>query len=199
MKAVVVLARHELRLLGCLAAWVARRRHVKDGEVAFGYARGQGAMMFGVVFVCVVESVTMSVLLRDLPAVRRAWLVLDVYTLLFVVALHAASVVRPHLLDSGSLRIRRAAHVDLRVPLENVARVRRELRTTHARADGELDVAVGCQTTVTLELAAPVAHFGLLGGRRDVRLVRLHADDADHLVREIRRMREIREMREAEA
>lgn len=181
-----VLVRHELRLVVSLALWVARRRHGTGGGRAFPYARGQAAVMFGFAFVCVVESVTMSVLLRDLPALRRAWLVLDVYTVLFVVGLHAASVVRPHVLDSASLRLRYAAHVDLRIPLEKIAHVRRELRTTHERADGELDLAVGSQTSVTLELTEPVAHFTFLGRRRDVRLVRFHADDADHLVRELK-------------
>ncbi len=40
-------------------------------------------------------------------------LVLDVYTIEFVIGLHAASVVRPHVLNSRSLRVRHAAHVDL--------------------------------------------------------------------------------------
>jgi hypothetical protein len=189
MRTLLVLARHELRLLVSLALWVARRRHGTDTGTgtAFGYARGQGAMMFGFAFVCVVESVTMAVLLRDYPAVHRVVLMLDVYTIVLVVAMHAASVVRPHVLDSGAgaLRIRRAAHVDLRIPLEKVESVRRELRTTHVRADGELDVVIGAQTSVTLELTEPVAHFTFLGRRRDVRLVRFHADDAGSLVKEI--------------
>lgn len=186
MRTGLVLARHELRLLVSLALWVARRRHgTRDGGTAFGYARGQGPVMFGFAFVCVVESITMAVLLRDYPAVHRVVFMLDVYTIVLVVGMHAASVVRPHVLDAGSLRIRRAAHVDLRIPLEKVESVRRELRTTHARAEGELDVAIGAQTSVTLRLTEPVAHFTFLGRRRDVRLVRFHADDADRLVRAI--------------
>ncbi len=186
MKVVLALVRHELGLLHCLVLWVARRRQVTDGRLVFGYARGQGAMMFGFAFVCVVESVTMSVLLRDFPAVHRVWLALDVYTVVIIVGLHAASVVRPHVLGPDALRIRRGIHVDLRIPVGKIANVRRELRTTHERADGELDVAVGSQTSVTLRLSEPVAYFGFLGRRRDVCLVRLHADDADRLVKEIR-------------
>ncbi|KUM80991.1 hypothetical protein [Streptomyces curacoi] len=185
MNAVLVVARHELRLLVSLALWVARRRHQTGSGTAFGYARGQGPVMFGLAFVCVVESITMSVLLRDHPAVHRVVFLLDVYTIVLVVALHAASVVRPHVLDADSLRIRRAAHVDLRIPVEKIAHVRRELRTTHERAEGELDVVIGAQTSVTLELADTVPYFGFLGRRRDIRLVRFHADDADALVRAI--------------
>ncbi|MGI5454334.1 hypothetical protein ACQEWB_14390 [Streptomyces sp. CA-249302] len=190
MRTAYVLFRHELRLLASLLMWLPRRTHgVGDGR-AFGYARGQGAVMFGFAFVCVVETVTMSVLLRGYPALHQVVFVLDAYTVVFVVALHAASVVRPHVLDSGSLRIRRAVHVDLRVPIHQIASVRRELRTTHERAEGELDLPVGSQTTVTLELTEPVAHFGFLDRRRDVRLVRFHADDADTLVEEIRALKE---------
>ncbi|WP_369168952.1 hypothetical protein AB5J49_13965 [Streptomyces sp. R28] len=186
MRTGLVLARHELRLLVSLALWVTRRRHgTRDGGTAFGYARGQGPVMFGFAFVCVVESITMAVLLRDYPAVHRVVFMLDVYTIVLVVGMHAASVVRPHVLDAGSLRIRRAAHVDLRIPLEKVESVRRELRTTHERAEGELDVAIGAQTSMTLQLTEPVAHFTFLGRRRDVRLVRFHADDADSLVKAI--------------
>ncbi|MEU9559976.1 hypothetical protein [Streptomyces fumanus] len=188
MRVACALLRHEARLLVSLALWLARRTHgVAPGARAFGYARGQGAMAFGLAFVCVIESVGMSVLLRDLPAVHHVVLVLDVYTVVIVVGLYAASVVRPHVLDAdaGVLRIRRAVHADLRIPLERIASVRRELRTTHPPADGELDLAVGAQTSLTIELAEPVAHTALLGRRRAVRVVRCHADDADGLVRAI--------------
>ncbi|MFJ8809728.1 hypothetical protein [Streptomyces sp. NPDC102490] len=188
-----LLIRHELRLLASLWLWAVRRTHgaVAGGSV-FGYARGQGAMMAGFAFVCVVESVMMSVLLRSRPAVHHVVLVLDVYTVLVVVGLHAASVVRPHVLDpaAGTLRVRRAGHVDVRIPLERIASVRRELRTTHERTDGALDLPVGSQTSVTLELAEPVAHVSFFGRRREVRVVRCHADDPGALVRAVEQARE---------
>jgi hypothetical protein len=186
-----LLVRHEVRLLASLALWVARRTHGTGGGVAFGYARGQGAMMAGFAFVCVVETVALSVLLWDWPTVHAVFLFLDVYTIVFVVALHASSVVRPHVLDveRGSLRIRRYVHVDLLVPLERIGTVRRELRMTHERADDELDVEVGSQTTVTLELTEPVTHVTFFGRSREVRVVRFHADDPDDLVRALGRAR----------
>jgi hypothetical protein len=183
------LVRHEVRLLVSLVLWVARRSHGTGNKAAFGYARGEGPLMFGFAFACVVESVTMSVLLRDLPAVHRPVLVLDVYTVVLVVGLHAANVVRPHVLDDDSLRIRRAAHVDLRIPLQHIACVRRELRTTHHRTDGELDLAMGARTTITLQLARPVAHFTFLGRQKHIHLVRFHADDPGDLVHAITQAR----------
>ncbi|MEU7716508.1 hypothetical protein [Streptomyces tibetensis] len=185
MRVVRLLVRHEVRVFVSLVLWVARRTHGTGSGRAFGYARGQGAMMAGFAFVCVVETVGVSVLLRDWPAVHAAFLFLDVYTIVFVVGLHASSVVRPHVLDAarGTLRVRRYVHVDLLVPLERIGSVRRELRMTHEPADGELDVEVGSQTSVTLELTDPLTHVGFLGRRREVRVVRFHADDADGLVR----------------
>ncbi|MEQ8144132.1 hypothetical protein [Streptomyces sp. OP7] len=177
------LVRHEARLMASLALWLARRTHgVREGTV-FGYARGEKAMMFGFAFVCVVETVAMSVLLADWPTVHAVVLFLDVYTVVFVIALYAASVVRPHVVGPDGLRVRRAVHVDLRIPRERIASVRRELRMTHESMDGELNLAVGSQTTVTVELAEPVAHRSFFGRTRDVRVVRFHADDADGLLR----------------
>ncbi|MBT2412976.1 hypothetical protein J7I94_20850 [Streptomyces sp. ISL-12] len=192
MRVARALVRHELRLLASLGLWVARRTHGATAAArVFGYTRGQGAMAFGVAFVCVVEAVGMSVLLRDWPAAHHVVLVLDVYTVLFVVGLHAASVVRPHVLDpdAGVLRVRRALHADLRIPLELIGSVRRELRMTHAPADGELDLAVGSQTSVTLLLERPVVHVGFLGQRSEVRVVRCHADDAAGFVRAVEEAR----------
>ncbi|MET9681075.1 hypothetical protein [Streptomyces coeruleorubidus] len=185
MRIARLLVRHEVRLLVSLVLWVARRTDGTRRGRAFGYAGGQGAMMLGFGFVCLVETVAMSVLLRDWPTAHAVLLFLDVYGVVIVVALHASSVVRPHVLDveGGALWIRRYVHVDLRVPLERIASVRRELRMTHERADGELDVEVGSQTTVTLELTEPVTYVTFFGRRREVRVVRLHADDADGLVR----------------
>ncbi|MFJ7072888.1 hypothetical protein [Streptomyces sp. NPDC098781] len=185
----LTLLRGELRLVGSLWLWAARRRHGIGDGTGFGYARGQGTMMLGFGFVVVIESIMMSVLLRNHPAVQRVWFLMDLYTLLIIIGMHAASVVRPHVLDAGFLRVRRAVHVDLRIPLERIAQVRRELRTTHEPAEGELNLAVGAQTTVTLELTEPVVHFTVLGRRRDVRLVRLHADEAADLVHAIKQAR----------
>ncbi|MBK6018562.1 hypothetical protein [Streptomyces sp. MBT53] len=191
MRTVSVLLRHELRLLASLWLWITRRTQVADGGRAFGYGRGQGAMIAALVFVCVIETLTMSVLLRNLPTVHRVVLALDVYTIVFVVGMHAAFTVRPHVLAADSLRIRRGVHVDLRIPLDQVASVRRELRMTHERADGELNLPIGSQTTVTLQLTEPVTHFTFLGRQQEVSTVRFHADDADTLVAAVKQARTV--------
>ncbi|MCP9959185.1 hypothetical protein [Streptomyces sudanensis] len=187
---VVRLAGHELGLMVSLVRWAGRRRHgVRGGVEAFGHARDQAALMYGFAFVCAVEAVGVSWLLWDVPVVHEVFLVLDVYTVLFVLGVHAASVTRPHLLDGRVLRLRQGGHVDLAVPLGAIAAVRYEPLFTHRKADGELDLKVGGQTSLTLELASPVEAVGLLGGRREVRVVRFHADDPRALYAALRRVR----------
>lgn len=162
------------------------RTNWTGGGRVFGYARARRAMVAGSVLACVLETLTMSVLLRDWPVLHQVVPVLGLCAVASVAALHASSVARPHLLntdaDTGSLRLRRAARADLLIPLGHIASAKGELRAIRRRADGELDLAVGFRTSVTLELTEPVAHFTLLGRRREVDTVRFHADDADSVV-----------------
>ncbi|MFD3603763.1 hypothetical protein ACFWVH_35970, partial [Streptomyces sp. NPDC058656] len=88
--------------------------------------------------------------------------------------------------EKAALSIIITAHVDVRVPLASIASVRRELVTTHEKLDGRLDLAIGAQTTITLELSSPVRHFTFLGRPKDVTTIRFHADEPEALVREIR-------------
>nr|WP_203643953.1 hypothetical protein [Streptomyces sp. SID14478] len=181
------LLRHELRVLTSFGLWVTRRRHgVPAGASAFSYARGQAAMMYAFAFVCVVETFGMWALLRDWPTLHRVVLVLDVYTVVMVLGMHAASVTRPHVVTDAALRVRRGAQLDLSIPLERIAAVRRENRFTHTPADGELNLDIASQTSITLELAEPVRHFTFLGRPKDVHRVRLHAEDPDGLASALR-------------
>ncbi|GGW30637.1 hypothetical protein [Streptomyces xantholiticus] len=184
---VLRLVGHELRLMRSLFLWVGRRRDgVGPGDRSFGHARDQAALMYGFTFVCVVETVAVSYLLMDRPAVHAVLLVVDLYTVLFMLGLQAASVTRPHVLSSDTLRLRQAGHVDLRIPLDRIADVRYELLFTHEQQDGVLDLKVAAQTSVTLELSEPVTHVGLLGRERPVRTVRAHADDARAFAKALR-------------
>ncbi|MGW0081567.1 hypothetical protein [Streptomyces sp. NPDC003393] len=150
---------------------------------AFGYARARGPVTAGLALVCGIETVTMSVLLRNSPAAHAVVPFLGVGTVVLIVGLHAACVLRPHLLTADTLLLRSAAHVDLLVPLDAIVSVRREGRITRRPTGGELDLPVGSRTSLTLELSAPVTHVPLLGRRRAVRVIRFHAEEAERLVR----------------
>lgn len=169
---------HEARIMASLGRWASRRPHGVDGaDAVFPHARDQAAMMYGFTFTCVVETVALSYLLTDWPVVHAVFLVVDVYTVLFILGMHAAAVTRPHVLADGALRVRQAAHVDIRVPLDQIASIRRETLFTHEKRDDELNLAIGSQTSITLELTAPLNAPKFLGAPRLVRVIRLHADE----------------------
>lgn len=158
------------------------RTNWAGGGRVFGYARARRALVAGSALACVLETLTMSVLLRDSPVLHQVVPVLGLFAVTSVAALHAAAVARPHLLHDQGLRLRRAARADVIVPLGHIASAEGELRVARRRSDGELDLPVGFRTSVTLQLTEPVAHFTLLGRRREVDTVRFHADDADRVV-----------------
>ncbi|MFE9660125.1 hypothetical protein [Streptomyces sp. NPDC005955] len=181
------IVRHEGRTLHSHVLWVTRRRNgVGAGHRAFGYAKGQAAMVYGVAFACLVETVGISYLLRELPVLHGVMLVLDVYTLLMVLGLQAAAVTRPHVLAATELRVRRGAAVDLRIPFAEITAVRRGLRTSPERPPGELVLDVGALTNVILELATPLTHTTLLGRTESFSVLHLYAEDPDALVGEVR-------------
>ncbi|MFJ6791457.1 hypothetical protein [Streptomyces angustmyceticus] len=184
------LAAHEARWLVSLGWWAARRRiGVAPGARALGYAGAQAAFVYGLTFVCVVETVAVGVLLADHPAAHAVMLVLDCYTVLMMLGLQAAAVTRPHVLGADTLWLREGARRDIRIPLERIAAVRHDLRFVRAaEKDGgaAAELAVGGQTSVTVELSEPVVVVGLLGRRESVRTVRFHADDARAAVTELR-------------
>ncbi|MEV6543526.1 hypothetical protein [Streptomyces sp. NPDC051665] len=160
------------------------RTNWAGGGRVFGYARARRALVAGSALACLLETLTMSVLLRDSPVLHQVVPVLGLLAVASVAALHAASIARPHLLDTdtSALRIRRAARADVIVPLGHIASAQGELRAVRRRADGELDLPVAFRTSVTLQLTEPVTHLTLLGRRREVDTVHFHADDADRLV-----------------
>ncbi|MFE7662554.1 hypothetical protein [Streptomyces celluloflavus] len=200
---------HEVRWLVSLGWWVARRRiGVAAGDRAFGYAAAQAALVYGLTFVCVVETVGLAVLLRNHPVAHGVMLVVDVYALLMMLGMQAAAVTRPHVLGSEVLWLRDAARMEIRIPLERIVSVRYDLRSAPAgsgsrseaagqasetageagvkRGSDVLAFAVGGQTSVTVELREPVVAVRLSGKRPAVRTVRFHADDARGMVAAVR-------------
>ncbi|MEU6341438.1 hypothetical protein ABZ883_10890 [Streptomyces sp. NPDC046977] len=178
------LARHELALAAGLLRWITRRpRHgVGKGDTAVPYSGAQAATMYGFLFVSVVETVLLALII-PWPAVHAVTLVLDLWGCFFVLALHAACVVRPHVVGAdGSLRVRYGALVDIRVPADRIATARVDRRFPDGRlltlaGDGTADLVVGGQTTVTVELTEPVAFLRPLGAPARARVLRFHADD----------------------
>ncbi|MFD9539299.1 hypothetical protein [Streptomyces sp. NPDC060022] len=189
------LVAHEARALHSLWLWLLRRRHGVPAEaLAVPYTGPQTAMMYGLLFVSVVETVMLALVI-PWPVVHRVLLVLDVYGVVLVLAMHAACVTRPHVVgEDGSLRLRYGGLFDLRIPASSVTAARVDRRYPEGRLvalhpDGVLDLSVGSQTTVTVELTGPVVFVRPLGRTGAAHTVRFHADDPRAAVAALMRAR----------
>ncbi|MEV8049156.1 hypothetical protein [Streptomyces bacillaris] len=174
---------HELRALHSLGAWAVRRRHrIPEGALPFSYTAPQTGTMWAFFFASVLETVVLALVI-PWPLVHIVLLVVGVYGTVLIVALHAACVTRPHVVEAdGSLRLRYGALFDLWVPASLITAARVERRydgggLVRVDGNGGLDLAVGSQTTVTVELAEPVEFVRPLGRSGSARTLRFHADD----------------------
>ncbi|MCI4040223.1 hypothetical protein [Streptomyces sp. TRM75563] len=174
---------HEFRALHSLGLWVVRRRHrIPEGALPVPYTEPQTGVMYAFAFVSVLETVVLALVI-PWPLVHAILLVVDVYGVVVVLAIHAACVTRPHVVEAdGSLRLRYGALFDLRVPATAIAAARVDRRfpgggPVRGDEDGTLDLAVGSQTTVTVELTEPVEFVRPLGRRGSARTLRFNADD----------------------
>ncbi|MFK8909106.1 hypothetical protein [Streptomyces sp. YS-3] len=178
-----MLMSHEISLATSFLRWVTRRgpHGVHDGDHAVPYASAQTATMYGLFFVCVVETVAFAYVI-PWPVVQAAALVLDIWGCYFILALHASCVVRPHVVGAdGSLRLRYGALLDIRIPANRIAAVRLDRAFAHgkpAAADrtAVVDVAVGGLTTVTVELTGPLRYVRVLGQHAEASAFRFYAD-----------------------
>lgn len=182
------LTAHELRLFTSFVRWVTRRppHGVGAGDLAAPYASGQSLLMYGFLFASVMETVALALVI-PWPVVRAVFLMLDVWGCYVIIALHASCVVRPHVIAAdGSLRLRYGVLLEIAVPADRIRHVRRDPRSrgtgrtggmARPRQDGVVDLAVGSQTNITVELTAPVGFIRPLGKRAEASVLRFYADD----------------------
>ncbi|MBN6052136.1 hypothetical protein JYK22_09350, partial [Nonomuraea sp. RK-328] len=180
-----MLMRAERRNLASFALWVRRRQDgVSPGDIALAYAKSQRPLLLMLLFAVVVQAVALEWMLAVSNAaagLRAIVMVADVYQLLFVLALGAASATRPHVVTAEELRIRYGAYFDLRVPRELIASVKAS-RNYNARrvievADGHLTLGVDAQTNLIVNLTGPIAVTRPLGRREHITTIRFYADD----------------------
>ncbi|MFI6283361.1 hypothetical protein ACIBCM_01170 [Streptomyces sp. NPDC051018] len=174
---------HEIRALYSIWLWVFRRRHgIGPGTHTAGYTAPQTAMMWAWIFVSLVETVALAMII-PWPLVHAITLYVSLYGLVLMVGLQAACVTRPHVVGAdGSLRLRYGALFDLRIPARAIERVRIDRRfpegkLVQPRDDGSLELIVGGQTTLAVDLAEPLVYVRPLGRRGTAHTIRFHADD----------------------
>lgn len=174
----------ELKGMAGLALWATGRRNgVPPGATAVTYSREQASTLMALVFVMALEAVGTEVLLRGLGApsgLRAVFLVLDVYSVMAVLAIWAARVTRPHVVSAGELRVRSGVFVDLRIPRELISSVRQSPnyneRGVATVEGGRLAVPMSSQTNVVVEVTEPVTVVRPLGSRAQATTIRFFAD-----------------------
>lgn len=179
------LVRHEFVLWACLLRWVTRRgpHGVGAGDTAVAYSGGQAAVMLGFLFASIVETVALALII-PWPLVHMIALIIGLWGVWFVLALHASCVVRPHVIEAdGSLRLRYGALIDIRVPEEMVANVRRERHRPAGsllefRDDASAELIIAGETSLTVELVEPIAIVRPMGRVERARTLRFYAEDA---------------------
>lgn len=178
------LAVHEVLLFTSFLRWAFRRgaHGVAQGDLAVRYAAGQAFIIISFLMASIVETIALA-LLVPWPVVRAIVLVIDLWGVYFVIALQASCIVRPHVVRAdGSLLLRYGALTEIAVPAERIARAWREDRfdrggPVKVRADGSVDMGMGGQTMVTVELTEPVRFVRPLGEQGEARVLRFYADD----------------------
>jgi len=180
----------EARLLASLGRWIARRPDVPAGTTLIGYSRGTLGVPIALAVAAGIEIVAVHLLL-PWPVARLILDLLGLYALVMILGLLAGRIVRPHLLSDRHLVLRSGPHVCARLPLDAVARVRRDRQLGSTGAEvlehnsgAVLALAGPDGTSLTLDLARPV-EVSVPGypwsepEHREVDAVRLHVDDPD--------------------
>lgn len=159
------------------------------GQRGFSSHRESGfvALIITLAGLSVIETAAVHLLVGRWSSTAAAvLLVLDLYTLIFLLAHLRAVVLRPLFLEPGQLTVRVGFVWRLRVPLAQVVGAE-PLADAPAPDKQRLNLAGPLLTApnVLLTFAAPVPVTGLYGLRRHVRQVALYVDDRAGLLSEI--------------
>lgn len=174
--------RYELGMWRSLFQWI---RHRPAPEREFGYAKVIAPILWTFVILSALEIPAMHLLL-PWPPVRLVIDILGAYALLWMIGLMAGIRVHPHVLTEPGLRVRYGLGIDFTIPwsavrsLHTHTRAVEKSRTVHVDGD-VLSVYVAHQTSVEVRLREPVTLLD-----HEVTTVRLYADDADGLVKQVR-------------
>jgi hypothetical protein len=177
---VAFVVRNEARLLLSLVLFAVRRRQgVPPAAVPLSYDRALRPMSLLLLAMAVVELIVIELAL-PWPTARLVLLILGGCTLVFVLGMTAANIVRPHVVTAECLRLRFGTWADIRVSREKIETA----AVSHRAAPGKTISVVGEQlalgvagmTNVELRLTGPTVLD--LGRRsRQARAIRFAADD----------------------
>jgi len=185
---------YEVGVWRSLYRWIFRRPPPDGDAQPFGYSSLLTPILLAFIAVSTIEIPVVHLLL-PWETVRRAFLGLGVWGVIWMIGLLASLRIHPHLVAAAGLRLRYSFTVDVAVPWDAIAEIRSRRRSLPSgrtvqleRDDGgtTLHLAISSTTNVELVLRQPTV-VSLPNGRRE-EITRLHfyADQPTELVKRAR-------------
>lgn len=180
----------ELRLWGCLGAWIFRRPHGPDD---FTYhSRSMLGLVMGVLVLVTPLEIAVLEILIPWHWLRIVTLVLALYGLLWVVMLFASLRSMPHRLEPYGLSLRYGVLAGGVIPYERIAEVQVAMCKAPKHGDGlQLDqdsayFAIDGETNLLLILAEPHALDRTFGPAPAVSRIHLAVDEPKRFIERLR-------------
>lgn len=185
---VAAFLRSQAGLARALWWWLRGRSSVGPDDVPLPYNGLDSAVIWTITAVGVLETVVVHVLVTW-PPLRWPLLVLSVYGVLGLLAFDRTMRQHPHVLRSGALVLRSGHSRTVRVPLETLTGVRKDVRSEHPRTlevDGDA-LALSFMGGTQVELRfSPAATVEVDGAAHAVERVSFAAQDPAAAVRLLR-------------
>jgi PH (Pleckstrin Homology) domain-containing protein len=186
---------YETAMWRSLFQWVRRRPATTEpGAETFSYAGMVSTILWAIIAASAVE-IPIVHLILPWRAAEIVALVLGVYGLLWMFGLMASLKVRPHVVGPAGLRVRNGVSLDLTIPWEQVAAVRKRHRTleygktlrVEEEKHGKVQyIAMSNHTAVDVVFREPTVVHLPKGPSEPVVELRFYADDPDALAAKAR-------------
>lgn len=180
----------EITIWVTLYRWLMRRPVGAGADThAFSYASAMTPMVLIFILINAIEIPALHLLI-PWPSVQLAFLVLGIWSLLWMVGYLAILKTRPHLVGPMGMRIRYGHDVDFTIPWAAIAGLHgelkfpegsRRLRLRESECGTVLDVVVANQTNICVKLREPM-ELELPKGLAIVSEVHFYVDDAGGLL-----------------
>ena len=178
-----------------LYRWIRRKTDTGGpGAVMFSYVGVVKPILIVLIAVSAIEVPIADLIVSRLvpwPWVRFAVLAVGVYGLIWMLGLLAGLWIHPHVVDDAGLRVRNGPHVDVSLPWDAVAAVRRHYRSLpssravqveRAHDNVIVNIATGGQTSIDVVLREPTTITAGKAADEPATELRFYADDPDAFV-----------------
>ncbi len=177
----------EPRIWYCLFRWLFRRRSDAD---TFRYNQGSsiGVFVIALLFSAPVETLLFELLL-PWHWLKVLFLILDIYSIIWLLGFVASLAVLPHRMTASGLHVYYGIGAHGFLPYAAIAGVRRQRLTVSGRDGCHLDaereaasLSVGGVTTVTLHLSHPVTLRRIFDSTPPIATLHLAVDEPERFV-----------------